>query len=323
MKPFVISYKQFNEARSVEKTGSWYYGIADCHGVESFIKEPDRQGWNDHDELNKMGLVDTDSRSLADRQKVDKEIQMMALRCQFNQQRHPVVYRVKLTDEVAELVESYIEDGDYVMALTTIKDHAIEVQLAKGTGGGGEKRWNKIPNPELDAMSEGLKYHIDNNISITESIYRPASEAHFELLSEARKRFELNELTLTGIDKQLFEETDLGRFGEYDGEIVPLDFLFEAEYHGKNVELGKPMRGGTKKYHVYVMNPKTKKVKKIAFGDVHGGLTAKVSNPTARKSFAARHKCHLKNDKLTAGYWACRINRYAHLWGGKVYPGFW
>ena len=71
------------------------------------------------------------------------------------------------------------------------------------------------------------------------------------------------------------------------------------------------------------MNPKTKRVKKISFGDVHGGLTAKVSDPKARKSFAARHQCHLKNDKLKAGYWACRINRYAHLWGGKTYPGFW
>jgi hypothetical protein len=83
------------------------------------------------------------------------------------------------------------------------------------------------------------------------------------------------------------------------------------------------MRGGTKKYYVYVINPKTKRVKKIAFGDVHGGLTAKVSNPKARKSFAARHQCHLKNDRTKAGYWACRINRYAHLWGGKTYPGFW
>ena len=71
------------------------------------------------------------------------------------------------------------------------------------------------------------------------------------------------------------------------------------------------------------INPKTKRVKKIAFGDVHGGLTAKVSNPKARKSFAARHQCHLKNDRTKAGYWACRINRYAHLWGGKTYPGFW
>jgi hypothetical protein len=26
---------------------------------------------------------------------------------------------------------------------------------------------------------------------------------------------------------------------------------------------------------------------------------------------------------MTAGYWACRLNRFGHLWGGKTYPGFW
>lgn len=176
---------------------------------------------------------------------------------------------------------------------------------------------------ELDPMSEDLKYHITEGISIVESIFRPASDAHFKLLAEARELYTRGELALDGIDKQLFEETEIGTFAEFNGEIVPLDFLFEAEYAGKQVELNTPKRGGAKKYHVYVMNPKTKRVKKISFGDVHGGLTAKVSDPKARKSFAARHQCHLKNDKLKAGYWACRINRYAHLWGGKTYPGFW
>ena len=47
------------------------------------------------------------------------------------------------------------------------------------------------------------------------------------------------------------------------------------------------------------------------------------SNPKARKSFAARHNCDMKKDKTKAGYWACRINKYGHLWGGKTYPGFW
>ena len=41
---------------------------------------------------------------------------------------------------------------------------------------------------------------------------------------------------------------------------------------------------------------KTKREIKISFGDVHGGLTAKVSNPEARRSFAARHKCKDKKD---------------------------
>ena len=127
-------------------------------------------------------------------------------------------------------------------------------------------------------------------------------------------------------------ESDLGtKITLKGGKEVYLDipmseeFINEAEYNGKKVEIGKPRRntGGGKKYVVYVKNPSNGKVKKISFGDAHGGLTAKVSNPKARKSFAARHQCDKKKDRMTAGYWACRLNRFGHLWGGKTYPGFW
>jgi hypothetical protein len=101
-------------------------------------------------------------------------------------------------------------------------------------------------------------------------------------------------------------------------------YVFEAKYHNKEVKLNYPMRSsGPKKYKVYVKNPKTGKVICVNFGDVKGGLTAKVSNPEARKSFAARHQCHLKKDKTKAGYWSCRLNKYGHLFGGRTYPGFW
>jgi hypothetical protein len=184
------------------------------------------------------------------------------------------------------------------------------------------KSFTQFIGEHLTVSSE-LKYHVNRDLSITESIFRPGSAAHIELLVEARNLFEANGITLGELDRSLFEHTDLGKVALYEGQVVPLDLVLEAEYHGKTVEIGKPQRGGAKKYHVYVLNPKTKKVKLISFGDVHGGLTAKVSNPKARKSFAARHRCAEKTDRMTAGYWACRINRYAHLWGGKTYPGFW
>jgi hypothetical protein len=178
-------------------------------------------------------------------------------------------------------------------------------------------------------ISEGLQYHLDNDFCVAESVYRPGSEAHVNLLTEARELWFNGWIQVDKVTEELFETSDLGRVGVYEGQIVALDLpledleINEAEYKGRDVELNVPRRGGEKKYHVYVMNPKTKRVIKLAFGDVHGGLTAKVSDPKARKSFAARHRCHLKNDKTKAGYWACRINRYAHLWGGKTYPGFW
>lgn len=182
----------------------------------------------------------------------------------------------------------------------------------------------------FSVISEKLKYHLDNNKPIVENLFRPGSSSFFGLIKEARSHFDKGEVVLNGVDKILFEQTEIGKFDYFDGELVALDLpletpeeLNEAEYHGKEVTLNKPKRGGSKKYHVYVKNPKTGKVKKIAFGDVHGGLTAKVSNPKARKAFAARHNCKDKKDKTKAGYWACRVNRYGHLWGGKTYPGYW
>jgi hypothetical protein len=181
-------------------------------------------------------------------------------------------------------------------------------------------------------ISESLKYHLDNNKPITENIFRPGSEAFYEVIKEARQLFDLGRVNLSDVDKELYESTDIGKFGMFNGELIPLDLpmenieeLNEAEYKGKEVKLNHPMRnnGSGKKYYVYVKNPKTGKVKKISFGDIKGGLTAKVNDPKARKSFAARHQCHLKKDKTKAGYWACRLNKYGHLFGGKTYPGFW
>jgi hypothetical protein len=179
-------------------------------------------------------------------------------------------------------------------------------------------------------ISESLKYHLENNKPITENIFRPGSEAFYEVIKEARELFDLGRVNLCDVDKELYESTDIGKFGMFNGELVPLDLpmenileLNEAEYHGKEVKLNYPIRGGTKKYQVYVKNPKTGKVKKIAFGDVHGGLTAKVSNPKARKAFSSRMNCPAKKDKTKAGYWSCRLNKFGHLFGGRTYPGFW
>ncbi len=178
-------------------------------------------------------------------------------------------------------------------------------------------------------ISESLRYHLDKDLCIAESVYRPGSEAHIQLLIESRELWMAGSIQIDKVTEELFETSDLGKVGAYMDRTVPLDLpledfvISEAEYKGREVKLGYPKRGGAKKYHVYVMNPTTKRVMKLAFGDVHGGLTAKVSDPKARKSFAARHQCHLKTDKTKPGYWACRINRYAHIWGGKTYPGFW
>jgi hypothetical protein len=184
----------------------------------------------------------------------------------------------------------------------------------------------------FDLISENLKWHLEKNISVIDNVFRPGSDAYYGLIKETRELFDSGvKINLDEIDKELFESTDLGKFGYYKGELVPLDLpmendveLNEAKYKGKEVDLNKPMRSsGPKKYKVYVKDPKSGNVRVVNFGDVKGGLSAKVSDPKARKAFASRHQCHLKKDKTKPGYWACRANRYASLWNGKTYPGYW
>ena len=80
--------------------------------------------------------------------------------------------------------------------------------------------------------------------------------------------------------------------------------MMEAEYQGRKVELNKPKRGGSKKFYVYVKDPKTKNIRKVSFGDPN--MKIKKSNPARRKSFRARHRCDNPGPKTSARYWACR-----------------
>jgi hypothetical protein len=80
--------------------------------------------------------------------------------------------------------------------------------------------------------------------------------------------------------------------------------VFEAEYQGREVKLGKPMQGDVKKFKVYVRNPKTGKTIKVNFGDKT--MRIKKSNPDRRKSFRARHNCDNPGPRTKARYWSCR-----------------
>lgn len=77
-----------------------------------------------------------------------------------------------------------------------------------------------------------------------------------------------------------------------------------AEYQGRKVTLNKPMRGDRKKFKVYVMNPETKRVIKVEFGDPN--MRIRKNNPAARKSFRARHNCDNPGPKTKARYWSCK-----------------
>ena len=183
--------------------------------------------------------------------------------------------------------------------------------------------------PEI--LSEGLNYHLENNIPLYENIYQYGSEKYFTLLNEARKLYSRGMLDLNEEDEDLIR-TNIGAFGMYEGKRVPLDFpmldedLDEAKKKKdtKKKPIGKPMRdsSGGSAYKVYVKDPKTGNIKTVRFGS--GGLKAKINNPKARAAFSKRHNCPQKKDRTKASYWSCRLPRYAKLLGLKSsFSGFW
>jgi len=195
---------------------------------------------------------------------------------------------------------------------------------------GGKVTLNESLAPK-EILSEGLKYHMDNDMPLTEHVYRAGSQKYFDLWAEARALYTRGILEVKGDDLEVLTETDLGHYGMFEGKKVPLDFpieLDEAEieaiYEEAKKKLNKPMRdsSGGKAYKVYVKDPKTKKVKTVRFGS--GGLRAKINDKKARNAFAKRHKCSQKKDKTKASYWSCRLPRYAKLLGLKSnFSGFW
>jgi hypothetical protein len=174
-------------------------------------------------------------------------------------------------------------------------------------------------------ISDELKYHIDNGLTLTDNIYRVYSEAYFNLVNEVRSLWKSGKIELNTEDT-LMVESDLGKKVKIGKKTIFLDAPFvaeteskkdildEAKHRGKNVKLNKPFRtpGGPKKFAVYVKS-KSGGIKKVTFGDPN--LKVKNANKKAAKSFRARHKCDQKKDRTTAGYWSCSVGRYAKQLG--------
>ena len=82
-----------------------------------------------------------------------------------------------------------------------------------------------------EILSEGLKYHIDNNKPLTEHLYRAGSSNYFNLWAEARSFYSRGIIEVTNEDDlAILTETNLGEFAIVEGKKVPLDFIMEDEY---------------------------------------------------------------------------------------------
>lgn len=243
------------------------------------------------------------------------------------------IEKEELTEKVRRNLEKKSEK--YGLDVDELKEHfcRAKIRYVEDETPLNEEQWafdsvnTMLANVQKCEIQEAIEYHIDNEIPFTENVFRMHSLNYYRLYTEARKLYEQGELQVdNAFDRELLE-TDIGTFGIYEDERVPLDCpmaeLDEEENKDEDIALNQPRRGGPKKFFVYVKDPSTGNVKKVTFGDTTG-LKAKINDPEARKSFAARHQCSTQNDRTKAAYWACRLPRYAKqlgLSGGGNY--FW
>jgi len=166
-------------------------------------------------------------------------------------------------------------------------------------------------------VSDKLQYHLDKKIPLSNNVFEDYSESFIDLINEVRGLYEHNLIKLSEEDRSIVE-SDLGKKvilenGDTIYLEVPMEntnFISEAEYQGRNVQLGKIMQGDIKKFKVYVKNDKGRVVKvNFGFGgkSAHGKrMVIKKNNPKRRKSFRARHHCETPGPRWKARYWACR-----------------
>ena len=104
-----------------------YFGIADAHGIESFIEG------DPNDNKNSQTAM------------------MLHMRAGANRQRHAVVYVVDIPEIVAQDIDELLSEANYIDALVRLKMSVKDLVLTRLPG--AEKSWKMIPNPDLDPYS--------------------------------------------------------------------------------------------------------------------------------------------------------------------------
>jgi hypothetical protein len=204
-----------------------------------------------------------------------------------------------ITERMIELMQSKdtlsMEDYESIIGSTTPIDESIEFSKQQlDTLRKNYSTINKI-NPSSPAYTKLIKLlnSLDNKA------LKQIANADVKFVSMlAKNRIKEGE-EIEEYDVETLEElNDFHQFmKEYKSDIN------EAEYQGRNVELGKPMQGDVKKFKVYVKNDKGNVVK-VNFGQK--GMVIKKDNPEARKSFRARMNCDSPGPRWKARYWSCR-----------------
>jgi hypothetical protein len=148
-------------------------------------------------------------------------------------------------------------------------------------------------------VSEGFRYHMENGLDITNSVYRIGSEAYKQLFEETKKYWDEGNIILSDKAAWMSKNLEVGKKAIFRDRDAGRDMT---------VELDTPKRGGDKKFYVYHNSGKMKDgeivAMRVEWGDT-SGLSIKNDDPKAAASFWARQQCDSKKDPKTAGFWAC------------------
>ena len=211
-----------------------------------------------------------------------------------------------------------------------LRESDLRALVERATGRVGETHPVVLSSCE---MSPGILYHVDRKHPLRESVHRYGSREHVSMMREARALVKSGRLSVDEDDAFLLE-TDIGKYGVYEGQKVPLDLPFvaeddgwepwhgntdidwrigsleEAEYQGRKVDLNDPFRagdGGSHKFYVYTKNDKGNIIK-LGFGSPD--MSVKAHNPERARSFLARHNCDTPGPRWKARWWSCNLHRY-------------
>lgn len=92
-----------------------------------------------------------------------------------------------------------------------------------------------------DKVSKNLQYHLDKNIPLHENAFRYGTEAQLQLFKEVRKLYNEEKLYLNPEDRWLVENTDIGNYGLYEGQFVPLDVPMVEENPIDTITMDVPL----------------------------------------------------------------------------------
>ena len=216
--------------------------------------------------------------------------------------------RLKEEDDldVHESLRDWFKKEDWVRI-----DTAGNITGPCGTMKKGNKTTRCLPRNKANSLTKDERAATSRKKAASEKQFVPNTKKAKVKLKEFINNI-INELLNSNGDNieeyDVESEQDVKEFVQFMREYNQP--LCEAEYHGRKVNLGKPMQGDVKKFKVYVKNPKGKVVK-VNFG--FGGssakgkrMTIKKNNPKRRKSFRARHNCDNPGPRTKARYWSCR-----------------